>query len=142
MGFDRRALVAGVACAGVALTSLTACSSSSPAPKSGDFCSVYTSAKTQVEAAGDWVDAKGNVNIVKAVTGVTQLIDTLGKFDASAPAGVKSDLDKVVPVYDELKSAALSGDQARIQKAVQKLSDPGVQKSLTSAMQKAAKACS
>lgn len=141
MGMNRRAVVAGVACAAMAFGSLAACSSPAGS-QAGDFCSVYTSAKTQVQAAAGWVDSKGNVDIVKALTGVAQLIDTLTKLDALAPKDVKADLDKIVPVYEELKSATLSGDQSRIQKAVQKLADPSLEKALNDALQKAAKACS
>ena len=72
---------------------------------------------------------------------MVQLIDSLQKLEALAPADVKQDLDKVVPVYTELKDAALSGNQARIQNAVVKLMDPAVQQALSDALEKATKAC-
>lgn len=134
-----RRVVAGLAVA-AAVASLAACSST-PKP-GGDFCAVYTSAKSQMQDATTWVDSQGNINLVKAATGAAQLITTLGKLDAAAPPDVKGDLDTLVPVYNDLKSAVLSGDASKIQSAVTKLSDPKVQQAMTDAMNKAAKDCS
>lgn len=131
-------LVAGLGCVVISFASLSACSSSAGGT---DFCSAYRTAATQLQGVAGWVDGNGNIDLLKAGTGMIQLIDSLQKLASSAPADVKKDLDKVMPVYTELKDAALSGNQSRIQAAVAKLSDPAVQQALTDAVAKATKAC-
>jgi len=133
-------VVAAVAAICVVATSVAGCS---PAPKTGgDFCSVYASAKTQLDAASTWVDAKGNVNVVKAATGLIQLVGTVQQLNAVAPPAAQANLDVIMSAYNGLKDALASGDQKRIQAAAAKLAGPAVQKALTNLADEAAKACS
>ena len=132
-------LLAVLGCAVLAFASLSACATEKP---SNDFCTVFKTATTQLQDSKNWIDASGNVDIVKATVGMVGLIDTLTKLTANAPPDVKAELDKVVPVYTELKDAVMSGNLTRIQNAAAKLSDPALQAALTNALQKAASACS
>ena len=137
-GSTRARLVAVLGCLVVAFASLGGCSSSKAG---GEFCSVYKTALTQLQGASGWMDAQGNVDIPKAVIGVGQLLDSFEKLKASAPADVKKEVGKVESAIEELKGAALGLDQSRAQKAVGKLTDPALAKSLGDALVKAAKSC-
>jgi len=133
-------VVAAVAAVCVVATSVAGCA---PAPKTGgDFCSVYASAKTQLDAANSWVDSKGNVNVVKAATGLIQLVGTVQQLDSIAPPAVKANLDVIMSAYNGLKAALASGDQKQIQAAAAKFADPAIQKAFTNLADEATKACS
>ena len=138
VGSTRARLVTVLGCAAVFVASLSGCA---PAPAPADFCSTYRTAEVQLQDAKSWVGQSGNIDVVKAVTGVVGLIDTLKKLNDLAPADIKKGLGTVVSVYTEMKDAVLSADQARIQKAAARLTDPAVQKALTDAVQKAAAVC-
>ena len=139
MRLGRTRLSAVLICAVLAFASLSACATEKP---SNDFCTAFKTATTQLQDSKNWVDASGKVDVMRATIGMVGLIDTLTKLTENAPPDVKAELDKVVPVYNELRDAVMSGDMNRIQTAAAKLSDPALQAALTNALQKAATACS